>query len=180
MELRILGWYVNAVDPEGALTNSPAALAARDTELAGRDIRANAFILIGNLASAEAEAQRIAKLVPQHYLGKSLRAMIAAAKGDRPAAEAALHSFEPDANRLHWAAMRQALCYAKLGDHDAAMRWVNRSAELGNHSWFAWVKHPWTQSLQTDPEFQTVLGKMKADLDDVGGDVIGVYQLICH
>ena len=137
------------------------------------------YLVLGNLAAAEAETQRITNLVPQHYLGKSLRAMIAAAKGDRPAAEAALHSFEPDANRLHWAAMRQALCYAKLGDRDAAMRWVNRSAELGNHSWFAWVKHPWTQSLQTDPEFQTVLSKMKADLDDVSGDVVGVYQLIC-
>jgi len=180
-EAKIRGyWYVNAVDPEGALSNAPAALAARDTELAGRDIRANAFILIGNLASAEAEARRISQLVPQHYLGKSLRAMIAAAKGDRPAAEAALHSFEADANRLHWAAMRQAFCYAKLGDRDNAMHWVNRAAELGNHSWFAWVKHPWMQSLQTDPEYQTVIAKMKADLDDVSGDVMGVYQLICH
>ncbi|HEV7484466.1 MAG TPA: protein kinase [Thermoanaerobaculia bacterium] len=180
-EAKIRGyWYVNAVDPEGALTNSPAAMAGKDTELAGRDIRANAFILLGNLPSAEAETARITKLVPQHYLGKSLRAMIAASKGDRSTAEAALKSFESDANRLHWAAMRQALVYAKLGDRDAAMHWVKRSAELGNHSWFAWLKHPWTQSLQTDPEFQTVLGKMKADLDDVSGDVIGVYQLICR
>jgi TolB-like protein/tetratricopeptide (TPR) repeat protein len=180
-EAKIRGyWFVNAVDPEGALSNSPAALAARDTELAGRDIRANAYILIGNLASAEAETRRISQLVPQHYLGKSLRAMIAAAKGDRPAAEAALHSFEADADRLHWAAMRQAFCYAKLGDRDNAIRWVNRAAQLGNHSWFAWIKHPWMQSLQADPEFQAVIGKMKADLDDVSGDVMGVYQLICH
>jgi serine/threonine-protein kinase len=180
-EAKIRGyWYVNAVDPDGALANAPPALAAKDTELAGRDIRANAFILLGNLPAAEAETARITKLVPQHYLGKSLRAMIAAAKGDRATAEAALKSFEPDANRLHWAAMRQALVYAKLGDRDAAVRWVNRGAELGNHSWFAWVKHPWTQSLQTDPEFQTILGRMKADLDDVGGDVVGVYQLICR
>jgi serine/threonine-protein kinase len=180
-EAKIRGyWYVNAVDPEGALSNSPPALAGKDTELAGRDIRAYAFILLGNLPAAEAETARITKLVPQHYLGKSLRAMIAAAKGDRATAEAALKSFEPDANRLHWAAMRQALVYAKLGNRDAAMQWVTRSAELGNHSWFAWVKHPWTQSLQTDPEFQTILGNMKADLDDVGGDVVGVYQLICR
>ncbi len=180
-ESKIRGyWSVNAIDPDGALANAAAALAARDTELAGHDIRANAFILIGNLSSAETETQRITTLVPQHYLGKSLRAMIAAARGDKPAAEAALHSFENDANRLHWAAMRQALCYAKLGDRDAAMHWVNRAAELGNHSWFAWVKHPWMQSMQTDPEFQTVVGKMKGDLDDVAGDVIGVYQLICH
>ena len=173
-------WYVNAIDPEGALANAPAALASRDTELAGRDIRANAFILNGDLTSADAEARRVTQLVPQHYLGKSLRAMIAAAKGDRPAAEAALHSFEADANRLHWAAMRQAFCYAKLGDRDAAMLWVNRSAELGNHSWFTWIKHPWMQSMQADPEFQTAIGKMKADLDDVSGDVMGLYQLICH
>ena len=173
-------WYVNAVDPEGALSNAPAALAARDTELAGRDIRANAFILIGNLASAEVEQRRITQLVPQNYLGKSLRAMIAAARGDRPAAEAALHSFEPDANRLHWAAMRQAFCYAKLGDRDNAIRWLTRSAELGNHSWFAWIKHPWMQPMQADPDFQSVIGKMKADLDDVSGDVMGVYQLICR
>jgi serine/threonine protein kinase len=180
-EAKIRGyWFVNAVDPEGALSNSPAALAARDTELAGRDIRANAFILIGNLASAETETRRITQLVPQHYLGKSLRAMIAASKGDRPAAEAALHSFEADADRLHWAAMRQAFCYAKLGDRDNAMRWVNRAAQLGNHSWFAWIKHPWMQSLQADPEFQAVIAKMKADLDDVSGDVMGVYQLICR
>jgi serine/threonine-protein kinase len=180
-EAKIRGyWYVNAVDAEGALSNSQPALAGKDTELAGRDIRAYAFILLGNLPAAEAETAHITKLVPQHYLGKSLRAMIAAATGDRATAEAALKSFEPDANRLHWAAMRQALVYAKLGNRDAAMHWVNRSAELGNHSWFAWVKHPWTQSLQTDPEFQTILGKMKADLDDVGGDVDGVYQLICR
>ncbi|MEA2166354.1 MAG: eukaryotic-like serine/threonine-protein kinase [Thermoanaerobaculia bacterium] len=173
-------WYVNAVDPEGALSNAPAALAARDTELAGRDIRAIAFILIGNLASADAETRRITQLVPENYLGKSLRAMIAAARGDRPATEAALHSFEADANRLHWAAMRQALCYAKLGDRDNAIRWLTRSAELGNHSWFAWIKHPWMQPLQADPDFQAVIGKMKADLDDVSGDVMGVYQLICR
>jgi serine/threonine protein kinase/tetratricopeptide (TPR) repeat protein len=180
-EAKIRGyWYVNAVDPDGALSNAAPALAGKDTELAGRDIRANAFILLGNLPAAEAETARITQLVPQHYLGKSLRAMIAAAKGDRATAEAALKSFEPDANRLHWAAVRQALVYAKLGDRDAAMHWVNRSADLGNHSWFAWVKHPWTQSLQTDPEFQTILGRIKADLDDVGGDVVGVYQLICR
>jgi serine/threonine-protein kinase len=173
-------WFVNSADGEGALNNAQPAIASRDTELAGRDILAFGAILTGNLARAQAETDRVTKLVPQHYLGKSLRAMIAAAKGDRPAAEAALRSFESDAERNHWAAMRQALCYAKLGDRDAAIRWVKRSAELGNHSWYAWVKHPWLQGLQADPEFQAILGKMKADLDDVRDDVIGVYQLVCR
>ncbi|HYU23935.1 MAG TPA: hypothetical protein VEO74_01935, partial [Thermoanaerobaculia bacterium] len=117
---------------------------------------------------------------PNHYIGKSLKAMIAAANNDRPACEAALKSFEADAEHIHWAAMRQALCYAKLGNHDAAIRWARRAADGGNHSWFAWVKHPWFESMQSDPEFQTLVAKMKADLDDVRDDVIGVYQLICR
>lgn len=173
-------WFVNSVDAEGALSAAQAAVSSADTELAGRDIRAAAFILMNNIPNATAEAQRVSQLVPQHYLGKSLRAMIAAAQGDTTAAQAALKSFEPDAERNHWAAMRQALCYAKLNDRDAALRWVKRSAELGNHSWYAWVKHPWLQPLQADPEYQAVVSKMKSDLDDVRDDVIGVYQLICH
>ncbi len=172
-------WYVNAVDPEGALQNAQAALASKETELAGHDIRANAFILLGNLPSASEEANRVSTLVPNHYLGKSLKAMIAAANGDRTGCEAALQSFEADASRNHWAAMRQALCYAKIGEKQKAVAWVQRAAALSNHSWYAWVKHPWAQSLQSDPEFQKTIGKMKADLDDVQDDVIGAYQLIC-
>ncbi len=179
-EVKVRGyWYVNAVDPESALQNAQWALAAKDTEVAGHDIRANAYILLGNLQGATAEADRITEMVPNLYLGKSLRAMIATANGDRAAAEKALQSFESDANRNHWAAMRQALCYAKLGDRAKAMAWVNRSASLSNHSWYAWVKHPWMLPLETNAEFQTTIAKMKADLDDVRDDVIGVYQLIC-
>ena len=172
-------WYVNAVDPEGALQTAQAALNYKETEVAGHDIRANAYILQGNLTGAQAEADRVVAMVPNHYLGKSLRAMIAAANGDRPACETALKSFEADALRNHWAALRQALCYAKLGDRQKAIEWARRSAEESDHSWYVWVKHPWMQSIQTDSEFQKPVAKMKADLDDVRDDVIGVYQLIC-
>jgi hypothetical protein len=41
------------------------------------------------------------------------------------------------------------------------------------------VKHPWLQPLQSTPEFQEIATKIKADLDDVRDDVIGVYQLMC-
>ncbi len=180
-EAKVRGyWYVNAVDPEGALQNAQWALTSKDSELAGHDIRANAYILLGNFPGATAEADRVVEMVPNHYLGKSLKAMIAAANGDRAACQAALKSFEADANRNHWAAMRQALCYAKIGEPKQAMAWVNRSAELSNHSWYAWVKHPWMQSIEQDPEFQKTIARMKADLDDVRDDVIGVYQLICR
>src|SRR5581483_8657092 len=47
-------WSINAVDPDGALRNAEAALATPDTELAGHDIRAYAYILLGNLQAATA------------------------------------------------------------------------------------------------------------------------------
>ncbi len=172
-------WYINSVDPEGAMTNSGLALKSKDTEALGHDIRALANILQGNLAEAEREADAVLSLVPRHYLGKSLRAMIAAARGDRVAAEAAIESFAVDANRNHWAAIRVAHVYGKLGDQKKALQWVQKSVNLGQHNWYALVKHPWLRSLQTNPEFQKVLAKIKGDLDDVSDDVIGVYQLLC-
>ncbi len=173
-------WYVNAVDPEGALENAKAAMASKDSELAGHDIRGVAYILQGNIVAAQAEADAASALVPSSYLGKSLRAMTAAARGDRAGAEAAIRSFEADAERNHWAAIRVALCYAKLGDRDLAIQWLKKSAELGHHSWYELIKHPWFQPLQSDPEFQQIVAGIKADLDDVRDDVVGVYQLICH
>ncbi|MGZ5433814.1 MAG: hypothetical protein ACXWH7_12900, partial [Thermoanaerobaculia bacterium] len=172
-------WDINAVDPESALRNAQHALANKDTALAGHDIRGMAFILRGNLQEAAREADLATKLVPRHYLGKSLKAMIAAAKGDRDAAIAAVRTFEADAMRNHWAALRVALVYAKLGDNAQALEWLRRCADLGNHSWYALVKHPWLQPLQSAPEFQEILTRIKADLDDVRDDVIGVYQLMC-
>ncbi|HKO58567.1 MAG TPA: protein kinase [Thermoanaerobaculia bacterium] len=173
-------YYVNAVDPERALKNAEFALAQNDTALAGHDMKGIAYILQGNLDAADREAEAAQRLVPRHYLGKSLKAMIAAARGDRPAAESYVRSFEQDALNNHWAALRVAYVYAKLGDRDQAMLWLKRSVALGHHSWYALIKHPWLQPLQTDPEFQQTVTKIKADLDDVRDDVIGVYQLICR
>ncbi len=172
-------WYINTIDPEGALKNSEFALQSKETELAGHDVRGLAWILLGNIPEAEREAKKAAAIVPSHYIGKSLQAMVAAARGDRVDAEAKIRSFEAEANRNHWAAIRVALCYAKLGDRAKALEWVNKSAVLGHHSWYELVKHPWFQSLQSDPEFQKVVAKVKSDLDDVRDDVVGVYQLVC-
>jgi len=172
-------WYVNAVDADGALRNADAALASKDTQLAGHDMRGIAYLLQGNAEAAAREAQAASSLVPRHYIGKSLRAMVAALHGDRAACEEAIKSFEEDANHNHWAAIRVAMCYAKLGDRDQALKWINRSVELGHHSWYELIKHPWFQGLQADPEFAAVVAKIKTDLDDVQDDVIGVYQLLC-
>lgn len=179
-EARTLGyWYVNGVDPEEAFQHAQAALAAKETASTGHDIRGVAFLMTGNVEEAAHEADEVSAMVPSSYLGKSLHAMVAAARGDRVTAEKAIATFESDAQRNHWAAIRVALCYAKLGDRDKAVAWVKKSAELGHHSWNELIKHPWFQGLQTDPEFQQVVAKVRQDLDDVRDDVIGVYQLIC-
>jgi serine/threonine protein kinase len=172
-------WYINGVDPEGALQNAQFALASRETQLAGHDIRGMAFLLQGNVLEADREADAALKLVPRHYLGKSLKALAAAARGDRNKAIAAVKTFEDDANRNHWAALRVSMVYAKLGDNEQALAWLRRAADGGNHSWYALVKHPWLQPLQNTPEFQEIVAKIKSDLDDVRDDVVGVYQLMC-
>jgi len=172
-------WNINIVDPDGALKNAESALADKNTEVAGHDVRALAYLLRGNDAAADKEANRVLELVPASYLGKGLKAMIAADHGDRAGAEAYVRMFESDAHRYHWAAMRLVLVYARLGDRDKAMQWLKISYDLGNHSWYQLVKHPWLASLQSDPEFQNIVVKIKKDLDDVNDDVTGVYQLIC-
>ena len=75
--------------------------------------------------------------------------------------------------------MAQAQVYARLGDSGQAVAWTQRATQLGHHSWYALVKHPWLQSLQGEPQFQEMVAKVKADLDDVQGDMIGVHNLIC-
>ncbi|HET7712636.1 MAG TPA: protein kinase [Thermoanaerobaculia bacterium] len=170
--------YINSIDPGAALRAAEYALETK-TELAGYDIRSLAYLMLGNIAEAEVEAKKAYQSSPNHYAGKSLRAMIAAARGDRTAAEQAIRTFEVDAERTHWAALRVALVYARLGDREKALRWIERAAELGNHTWFALVKHPWLASLQSEPRFQAVITAIKRDLDDVSDDVAGVYPLVC-
>jgi eukaryotic-like serine/threonine-protein kinase len=172
-------WYINAVDPEGALQNAQYALASKDTALAGHDMRGSAFILRGALAEADKEADAALALVPSHYLGRSLKAMIAAARGENEKALALVKLIEPDAQRNHWAAFRIALVYSKIGDRASSLLWLQKTAALGNHSWYALVKHPWLEPLHDAPEYRDIVAKIKADLDDVRDDVIGVYQQMC-
>jgi len=105
--------------------------------------------------------------------------MIAADRGDRATAIAYIKMIEADGERYHWAALRICLIYGRLGDRDNTMKWLKTSYDLGNHSWYQLVKHPWLASMQSDPEFQKIVVKIKQDLDDVYDDVTGVYQLIC-
>lgn len=172
-------WNINAVDPEGALKTAEVALASREMELAGHDIRGMAFLLQENYTEVDREADAALKLVPTHYLGKSLKALVAAGRGNRAEAEARVKSFEADALRNHWAALRISMVYAKLGDQEKALQWLRQAQKGGNHSWYALVKHPWLAPLQNTPEFQDIVATIKADLDDVRDDVIGVYQLMC-
>jgi TPR repeat protein len=179
-DVRTRGYLnVNAVDPEAALRNAAIAINVKETALAGHDIAANANLMRGDIEAAERSAREVTRLIPNHYLGKSLTAMIAAARGDRPAMEQALATFQVEANANHWAAVRVALCYEKIGDRAAALKWLEKAAKLGNHSWYYFIKHPWFARLNADPAAQKILQRMKSDLDDVRDDVVGIYQLVC-
>lgn len=173
-------WYINSVQPDKAMQLSSIALESNETRLAGHDIRASALLVLGDLDGAASEQQKIVSLVPDHYLGKSMGAMVAAARGDRAAVEKALQSMKKDADQNHWAAIRALLCHARLGDRDKSLEYLRKAVTLGNHSWYFLTRHPWLQSLQSDPEYREILRKMKSDLDDVRDDVIGMADLICR
>lgn len=172
-------WYVNSVQPDKAMQLSLIALESNETRLAGHDIRASALLAMGDIDGAAAEQLKIISLVPDHYLGKSTGALVAAARGDRAAAEKALRAMENDSEQNHWAALRALLCHARLGDRDKSLEYLRKAVMLGNHSWYFLTRHPWLQPLQSDPEYQEILRKMKSDLDDVRDDVIGMASLIC-
>lgn len=180
-DVRTRGYYhVNLVNPEAALELSKVALASPQTALAGHDIAAQAYLVLGDVAAAEAEQKKASSLSPTHYIGKSLAAQVAAARGDRATAERHIKSFMHDAEKNHYAALRLVLCYAKLGDHPSARRWLEHAASLGNHSWYFLLRHPWTQSLQQEAGYQRIVSRMKADMDDVRDDIVGVYELLCR
>ncbi|HVT03034.1 MAG TPA: protein kinase [Thermoanaerobaculia bacterium] len=172
-------WYVNAADGETARALADPALESHDTELAGHDILALAALQRGDIAAAEKEQKKASQLVPDHYIGKSLAAMIAAAKGDRAGVDRHVASMQKDLDRTHWACVRASLSYAKIGDRGKAIFWFRRAQQLGNHNWFFWTRHPWAASLQRDPDFQRTLGDIKRDLDAVRTEVLAVYDSLC-
>ena len=80
---------------------------------------------------------------------------------------------------------RRADLYRQEGRFEEAAELVAQGLRLQpnngvGHLLSAYLHLAFRQIGPAKAEFQTVLGKMKADLDDVSGDVIGVYQLICH
>jgi TolB-like protein len=172
-------FYVNSVDPERTIEAASFALASRETELAGHDMLALAYLLREDTERAEAEQQKASAIAPDHYIPRSLAAMIAAARGDRVAAERWIAGMGRHPETNHWAAVRVMLCHARLGNRDQAVAWARRAARLGNRSWYFLVKHPWLESMQALPEYQRVVGQMREDLDSIHDDVLGVYALVC-
>lgn len=174
-------WSINAVDPDSALRESRLATRSEETALAGFDIEAMAHLMRGDIEGAKRAAARAAEIDPDHYIAYSLAAMTAAAEGDRKRATALLERFHEEASTSnHWAAFRVALTWARLGEQDKAVEWLRKTVELGNHSWYLFIRHPWLSSLQPLPEFQRLLSKIRSQLDDVRDDAIGMHRLLCE
>ena len=179
-DVRTRGYFfVNVIDPDAVMRLAPEALASKETELAGHDLLSIAHLLRGDRAASLAEANKTLELAPHLYQGKSMQMLIAADKDDRAGVDRWAASMRADAETNHYAAIRVALAYARLGDRNQAIKWLKVAQSLGNHGWYFLVRHPWMQPLQSDPEYQQILGSMKADLDDVRDDVVGVFELLC-
>lgn len=179
-QVRLRGyWYLDALDRSRLLPAAASALASPSTALAGADLSCNEWLLRGDLTRAQQFADQATALAPHNYLGASLTAMVAAAKGDTTGATTALRQFEPEAMTNHFAAMRQALCYARLGDRQNALLWMQRAEASGNRFAYFWTHHPWFQPLRNDPEFQKLIAQMRADLDSVQGGMTGAADAIC-
>jgi eukaryotic-like serine/threonine-protein kinase len=172
-------WYINAVDPDRAKDLASEALKSPETHLAGYDLLGSSALVRNDLVAAEAARARAAAIAPNHFIPKSLSAMIAAARGNAAEADRALATFARDAESNHWAALRVAMTHAKLGRRKQAVEWIGRAVNHGNRSWYFMVRHPWLQPIQSDPEFQNAVVTIKKDLDDVHDDVIGVYETLC-
>lgn len=180
-ESRVRGYHaLTAIDSERALRDAEFARASADTRVAGHDIRAIAFVLRGDLEAAAREAAILRRLAPHLYYANSIDALIAASRNDRGATEAAIAKFENEARRNHWAAIRVAQCYARFGEHAKAVEWIERSIDFGQHNWYGLRKHPWFQSMQSDPAFVKILEELRADHDDVKDEVAGVAKLVCR
>ncbi|MBW3670347.1 MAG: protein kinase [Acidobacteria bacterium] len=174
-------WSINAVDPDSALRESRLATRTGKTALAGHDIEAMAHLMRGDIDGARRAAARAAEIHPDHYIAYSLAAMIAAAEGNREEAVASLEQFSEEASTSnHWAAFRVALTWARLGEQAEAVKWLRKTVELGNHSWYLFIRHPWLSSLQPLPEFQRLISGIRSQLDDVRDDTIGMHRLLCQ
>ena len=171
-------WFNKTLDAEGALRTAGYALAHPTSAMAGHDIRGEALLLLGRIDEAEKEAAAALRLDPDRYHAKSLFAMAAAARGNRAVAEGWLKKFEADAGENHFAAVRSAIAYAKLGDREAALDRMDTAIALGNHGWYLFLHHPWLEPLRNEPRFQANLAKIKADLDAVHRDVAAVYPFV--
>ncbi|MDX1582755.1 MAG: hypothetical protein R3338_04070, partial [Thermoanaerobaculia bacterium] len=174
-------WSINAVDADSALREARLAIRSDETALAGHDIESMAYLMRGDLDSARRSAARAEELAPDHYIASSLAAMIAAAEGKRAVAMEEVDDFiDEAAERNHWAAFRVGLVWARLGEPERAIEWLERAVDLGNHSWYLYVRHPWLEPLQADPRFQKLLSAVRSELDDVHDDAVGMHRLLCE
>jgi TolB-like protein len=172
-------WYLNLLDAPAAKRAAADALATKSHEILGCHIAASACILEGKLDEADRYAARAEAIMPGGYIASSIAAQIAAARGDRTTALRKLQAFSAEASRNRWAALSQVIVYGKLGDRAQTVYWAKRTRQLGSHSWWTMKHHPWLQGVQDDPEFQSTLEQMRADLDYTRGAMLNVYESIC-
>ncbi len=124
-------------------------------------------IRLNDLALAE-EAINRAELSeptsPQIHLS---RAMLETAREDYKKAEQELTAIKRFSERDYAIARQVAAIYAKQGDKEKAIAWMEKAGRLGNY-WYSWYENDsWFDAIRDDKRFVDMMSKMKSTLDSV-------------
>lgn len=102
------------------------------------------------------------------------RGMLRAMEGNRRAAEADI----ADAIRLgknfghfHHTAYSIGAIYSVLGDYDKAQRWIEMAANDGFPNYRMFENDPHLKGARTSPKFRAYLAKLRAEWQNVNGDI---------
>ena len=155
------GKYLESItDLETAIRRSP-----NDSWLRG-GLLAMTYVYLGDLKRAE-EQIKIAETIDfEKPETRVTRAMVFTMKNDFPGAEAELQAINDFVERDYALAFLAAQIYARQHNVDRALDMLERSFILGNR-WYAGCSNPWFDNVREVPRFQSLVGRMKGELDEI-------------
>ncbi|MBI3363837.1 MAG: protein kinase [Ignavibacteriae bacterium] len=145
---------------EHAILRSPS-----DSWLRG-SLLADSYIHLGELDKAEQEIQLAESMDTSKPETHITRAMLYTERGESNKAEEQLRAVQSFIERDYASAYYAAGIYARQGKRDQTIAAMERSIQLGNR-WYSWYKDSWFDALRADARYQSLLAKLKGELDSI-------------
>ncbi len=146
-----------------AVDNGDRALRLAPDYWSAMDMRARAFLALGDTDAAAAEVDDFAKLVPDIFTIDELRARVAIARGDLETARVHAAALQRRADAGETVYYTLATVHAKLGDNAAAARALQQAFAdrdpliVGDIEWVQrsdWPDDPALQAILARPELE--------------------------